>query len=91
MSTIIEHRYQFFERVCDAQDEQGRWFYKTEDTKLSFQCAELCTQDVLCKSFEVKVIGNSKFQCGLMDFVVYWCQPSPQPVYIKVYVLVNIS
>ena len=88
MSTVMEHRCQFFERVCDAQDEEGRWFYKTEDTQLRFQCAELCTQDALCKSFEVKVLENSRFQCGLMDFVVYLCQPSPLHIYIKVYVLV---
>ena len=84
MSTIMEHRYQFWERVCDAQDELGRWFYKAKDIQFHFQCAVLCTQDALCKSFEIKVIENSGFQCGLMDFIVYHCQPGPQQIYIKV-------
>ena len=67
MLTIMQHWYQFWERVCNAQDEQGRWFYKAGDTQLRFQCAELCSQDAFCQSFELKLLENGGFQCGLCE------------------------
>ena len=81
-STIVQ--YEYWEQVCDVDDAPELCLFMTEDIQLLSHCAVLCTQDALCESFEVKVIENIGFQCGLMDFIVYQCQPSEQ-VYIKVY------
>ena len=73
-----------------AEDAPELHFYMTEDIQLLSQCAVLCTQDAFCESFEIKVIENSGFQCGLMDFIVYHCQPSnSEQVYIKVHMFVK--
>ena len=85
-STVVQ--YEYWEKVFDVEDAPEHCFFMTEDIHLLSQCAVLCTQDALCQSFEKKVIENSGFQCGLMNFIVYHCQPSEQ-VYIKVYIFVT--
>ena len=86
-STIVQ--YEYWEKVCDVHDAPELYFYMMEDIQFA-QCAVLCTQDTLCQSFEINLIENSRFRCGLMDFIVYHCQPSnSERVYNKVYMFVK--
>ena len=87
-STVVQ--YEYWEKVCDVEDAPELWFFMMEDIQLLSQCAVLCTQDALCQSFEIKVIENSGFQCGLMDFIVYHCQPSLAHAFLNIYIYIHI-
>ena len=76
--------YQYWERICDVANETHLSYFKMDNVQLFSQCAVLCAQNELCKSFEVKGRKNDEFQCGLMDFIVYECWPSPAEIFYMV-------